>query len=65
MDPVDVACRTKKYHSTKSQAKKALKEMKKRGVRDLVIYDCWFCDGFHLGHLPGGQTYRRPGRPFG
>lgn len=65
MDARDIACTTKKRYPSKAQAKKSLKELKRQGRRDLVIYECWYCQQFHLGHPPGKQTYHRPGRPFG
>lgn len=61
----DVSCRTKRRYPTKSQAKKALKELHRKGRRSLVIYQCWHCERFHIGNPPGKQTYRRPGNPFG
>lgn len=64
-DKRDVACTTKRYYRSKSQAKKSLKALHRQGRRALVIYDCWHCDGFHIGNPPGQQTYRRPGNPYG
>lgn len=63
-DPVDVACRTKVPYATKSQAKKALKVMRSRGSRSMVLYKCWNCGLFHLGNRRGQQTYIRKGRVF-
>lgn len=65
MDARDIACTTKVRYETKAQAKKHLKELRRQGRRSLVMYQCWYCEKFHLGHQPGEQTYRRSGRPFG
>ena len=61
----DIACTTKKSYPSKSQAKKVLKLMKRRGRRTLAVYECWYCGRFHIGNQPGAQTYRRAGDPFG
>lgn len=65
MDARDIACATKRKYPSKAQAKKHLKVLVKQGRRGLVMYDCWWCDGYHLGYPPGQQTYKRSGRPFG
>ena len=65
MNGQDVACTTKHFYPSKSQAKKVLKVLHKRGRRSLVIYECWYCKRFHIGNPPGQQTYQRPGDPFG
>lgn len=65
MDARDVACTTKRRYPSRSQAKKAQKVLIRQGRRGLVIYNCWHCDQYHLGHPPGEQTYKRPGRPMG
>lgn len=65
MDARDIACTTKRVYPSKAQAKKKLKELRRAGDRTLMIYQCWYCDLFHIGHPPGHQTYMRPGRPFG
>lgn len=62
-DAQDIACRTKVRYASRSQAKKSLKELRRKGRRDLMIYECWFCGLFHLGNPPGKQTYVRPGEP--
>lgn len=61
----DISCTTKRVYPSKAQAKKHLKQLHRMGRRALVIYECWFCELHHIGHLPGEQTYKRPGRPFG
>lgn len=65
----DVACNTKRVLPSKSFAKKKLKEMRRAGRRELVIYPCWYSPSddqhYHLGHPPGSQTYHRAGRIFG
>lgn len=62
MDARDHACTTKVFFPTKSAAKKALKSLKRsRNARHLAFYDCWYCDGFHVGNLPGHQTGARKG----
>lgn len=65
VDDYDISCSTKRSYPSKAQAKKKLKELTRKGDRHLAIYECRYCPGFHIGHLPGYQTYRRPGRPFG
>lgn len=65
MNPEDVACTTKRVYPSRSQAKKVLKVLKRRGCHGLKIYQCWHCELFHIGHLPGYQTYKRAGSPFG
>ena len=64
MNGKDIACTTKRRYPTRSQAKKSMKLLHRQGRRSLVIYQCWHCEEFHLGHKPGEQTYKRPGRPF-
>lgn len=61
----DVACGTKRRFPTKSQAKKALKELHRQGRRGLVMYECWHCNQWHHGYPPGEATYRRSGRVYG
>lgn len=62
MDARDLACATKVRHPSRSAAKKALKAVKRsRNARHLAVYDCWYCDGFHVGNLPGHQTGARKG----
>lgn len=58
-----IACRTKVRYASKAQAKKSLKQLRSQGRRDLMIYECWYCDRFHLGNPPGRQTYVRSGDP--
>lgn len=65
MDDEDISCTTKRVYPSKAQAKKKLKELRRKGDRHLVVYECRYCDYLHIGHEPGYQTYRRPGRPFG
>lgn len=65
MDDEDISCTTKRVYVSKAQAKKKLKELRRKGDRHLVIYPCRYCEHLHIGHESGYQTYRRPGRPFG
>lgn len=65
MNGRDIACTTKRRYATRSQAKKVLKLMRRRGRRELVIYECWHCEQFHLGYPKGMQTYKRSGRIYG
>jgi hypothetical protein len=64
----DVACATKKLHTSRSRAKRSLKEMRRRGNPGLTEYACWYSRSgahYHLGHAPGEQTYLRSGRVYG
>lgn len=61
----DVACTTKREYPSKSQAHKSQKVLARQGRRALVAYECWYGDHWHLGHKPGQQTYKRPGRVYG
>lgn len=65
MDAKDIACTTKKRYPSRKKAKTAQKVLVRQGRRGLVVYRCWHCELYHLGHLPGNQTYKRSGRPFG
>lgn len=64
-DPRDIRCATKARYPTKSQAKKALRQLRRQpGRRHLeVTKQCKHCGGFHLGNPPGHQTYLRAGSP--
>jgi len=62
---VNVSCRSKVRYATRAQAKRSLKEMRRRpGGRHLQIYECKHCPNFHIGNPPGHQTYMRPGAPY-
>ncbi len=64
----DVACTTKRTLWSKSSAKRKVKEMRKIGRQSIEEYKCPYSERdkphYHLGHPPGHQTYRRPGRIY-
>lgn len=61
----EISCRTRRYYATRSEAKRAWKELRRQpGRRHLEINDCRHCGGFHLGNPPGHQNHFRPGRPY-
>lgn len=64
----DLACNTKRLYTSRSRAKKSLKELKRQGRLSLVEYECRYSRNgphYHLGHLPGEQTYLRSGGIYG
>jgi hypothetical protein len=61
----DVSCRTKIPFFTRSEAKRAWKQLRKQpGRHHLQIYECRHCPAFHIGNPPGHQTYMRAGSPY-
>lgn len=54
-------CTTKVGYPSRTQAKKAVKRMKRRGVRGLHPYACPLCPQWHTGHAVGESTYIRSG----
>jgi hypothetical protein len=64
-----VACATKRKIRTEAHAKRKLKELKRAGRTELMIYPCWYSyrdlQHFHLGNRRGSQTYYRSGRIYG
>lgn len=62
MNIIDVFCTTKVSYPSRSQAKKAMKVLRRQGRRHLEEYQCTNCELWHLGNPPGYQTYYRSGR---
>lgn len=46
------ACERKKRYPNKMDAQEALEACKRHGSRDLHIYQCPYCKGYHLTHKP-------------
>jgi len=49
-------CSGKRGYATRNQAKAIRNKMKRCGNKNIEIYQCQYCDLFHIGHQ------REPGR---
>ncbi len=48
------SCYGKRAYPTRAEARAAKHRLHREGVRGLVMYRCWWCDGWiHLGHSAG------------
>jgi len=50
-------CAGKKQHPSRAQAMAHLHRMVRRGAheRSFNVYECSYCDGWHVGHTPGAK----------
>ena len=46
------ACERKQRYATRAEAQDAVRDCKRHGSRDLHVYPCPYCNGWHLTHKP-------------
>jgi len=44
------SCKTKVQYRSKREAFNKMKKEETHGIKNIKVYKCKFCDGWHIGH---------------